>query len=672
MAFWSVEEFQGVAVLTFDTPGRRANVLSQSALLELDRVLAELARRPAEGLIIRSGKENSFVVGADVYEFQKIRDSARAAELARAGQMVFDHLAALPFPTVALIHGKALGGGLELALAASYRIATDDAGTRLGLPEIKLGIHPGFGGTVRLPRLVGDLAALDLMLKGRAVSAREARRIGLVDEVVPERHLLAGGAALLRRRPPRRISWWKRAPGWGPVRPQVARALKPSLARKAPLEHYPAPHRLLDLWARSGGLDDEAVSLGELLVTPASRHLVHLFLVGEELKRSARAEPHGVQHVHVIGAGVMGADIAIWAAHCGFTVTLQDRRPQAVAQAMRRAYVFLKKEVRTERAIQAVMDRIVPDMHAHAAGRADLVIEAIVEDEQAKRALFAELETRVPEHVLFASNTSSIPIERLAAGLRHPGRLFGLHFFNPVTKMPLIEVVRGGATDAATLARGRSFAGALDRFPLVVASTPGFLVNRALMPYLLEAVVILEEGIPAPVVDASAVAFGMPMGPVALADTVGLDVCLSVAEHLSATLETEVPRRLRALVAEGRLGKKTRHGFYRYDHSGRAIDAPAGRVAPEIGERLIWRLVNEAAACLREGVVQDADLVDAGLVFGTGFAPFRGGPLRYAEELGGAGVQQSLTRLTRDFGARFTPDDGWSRPDFFARRALAP
>ncbi|MHB1951082.1 MAG: 3-hydroxyacyl-CoA dehydrogenase NAD-binding domain-containing protein, partial [Acidiferrobacteraceae bacterium] len=537
---------------------------------------------------------------------------------------------------------------------------------------IKLGIHPGFGGTQRLPQRVGHLAALDLMLKGRAIGAREARRIGLVDAVVPERHLLTGGIDVLHHPPARRLAWWKQVPGFPPVRPLVARLLKPRLARKARPEHYPAPHRLLDLWARAGGLDDEAVSLGELLVTPASRHLVHLFLIGEDLKRSARATDHKVQHVHVVGAGVMGGDIAIWAAHRGFTVTLQDQRPQAIAHAMRRASAFLRKELRDARAIQAVLDRIIPDTQGRAPARADLIIEAIVEDEQAKCALFADLEAKVPEHVLFASNTSSIPIERLGAPLRRPGRLFGLHFFNPVARMPLIEVVRGGATDEETLARGRSFAGALDRFPLVVASTPGFLVNRALMPYLLEAVLMLEEDIPAPVIDASAVAFGMPMGPVALADTVGLDVCLSVAEHLSGVLATEVPERLRVLVASGRLGKKSGHGFYRYDRAGHPVDAPAGREDREIGERLVWRLVNEAAACLRAGVVADADLVDAGLVFGTGFAPFRGGPLRYAEDLGSAAAHQNLARLTRVFGARFTPDEGWSRPGFFARRALAP
>jgi 3-hydroxyacyl-CoA dehydrogenase/enoyl-CoA hydratase/3-hydroxybutyryl-CoA epimerase len=672
MALWSLEEAGGIAILTFDTPGRRVNVLSQSALVEFDRVLTELARRPIEGLIVRSGKPKGFVVGADVYEFQKIRNSARAAELARAGQMVFNRLSTLPFPSVTAIHGSCLGGGLELALATSYRIASDDPKTRLGLPEVKLGIHPGFGGTVRLPRLIGDLPALDLMLSGRTLRSRAAKKLGLVDEVVPERHLLAGATALLRRRPVHRLAWWKRAPGLALLRPQVARLLAPRIARRARPEHYPAPHRLLALWARSGGLEAEAVSLGELLVTPASRHLVRLFLLGEELKRNARALDHGVRHVHVVGAGVMGADIAIWAARCGFTVSLQDRHPQAIGNAMRRAHAFLKKEVREGRAVQAVMDRIVPDLRARAAQRADLVIEAIIEDEQAKRALFAELETVTSADALFASNTSSIPIEQLGADLKHPGRLFGLHFFNPVTKMPLIEIVRGTGTDAATLARGRAFAGALDRFPLTVASTPGFLVNRALMPYLLEAMTLLEEGIPGPVIDASAVTFGMPMGPVALADTVGLDVCLSVAEHLAGGLHIEVPGTLRTLVSEGRLGKKSGRGFYRYDDHGRAIDAPGAQHAPEVTERLIWRLVNEAAACLREGVVEDADLVDAGLVFGTGFAPFRGGPLGYAEDMGNTGIQQSLERLSREFGARFRPDDGWLKPDFLARRALAP
>lgn len=675
MELWSLEETAGVATLTFDVPGRSANTLSQSALLEFDRVLALLSARPLQGLILRSAKPKNFIVGADVYEFQKIGNSARAAELARAGQRVFDRLAALPFPTVAVIRGACLGGGLELALACRYRIACDCADTVLALPEVKLGIHPGFGGSIRLPALIGDLAALDLIMSGRQVRPREARGLGLVDAVVPERHLLDAAAALLAGGAPgRRLAWWKRLPGKAVARPYVARLVRYRLARKVRAEHYPAPYRALDLWARSSGFEDEAVSLGELLVTPASRHLVRLFLLGEELKRQARAQPHGIQHVHVIGAGVMGADIAIWAAYHGFTVTLQDRHAQALGKAMRRAHDFLKKQAgRGREPARAVLDRIIPDMPGRTLARADLVIEAIVENEAAKRRLFQELDAQVNDRALLATNTSSIPIERLAQDLQRPERLFGLHFFNPVSKMPLIEIVRGAATSDATLDRGRSFAVALDRFPLRVASRPGFLVNRALMPYLLEAVSLLEEGVPGPAIDAAAVAFGMPMGPILLADTVGLDVCLSVAQHLSGVLEMPIPGMLERLVADGRLGRKSGRGFYQYDERGRVRHAPAeGRAAEDITDRLVWRLVNEAAACLREGVVEDADAVDIGLVFGTGFAPFRGGPLRYAEELGASGIQQSLFRLSQRFGQRFSPDDGWLKPDFLARRALAP
>lgn len=675
MQLWSLEEAAGIATLSFDTPGRSANTLSQSALMELDHVLATLSARPLQGLIIRSAKSKNFIVGADVYEFQKISNSARAAELARAGQLVFNRIAMLPFPTVAAIRGACLGGGLELTLACTYRVACDCGDTVLGLPEVKLGIHPGFGGCIRLPELIGGLAALNLIMAGRMVRPREALRTGLVDAVVPERHLLEAASSLLAARTPRRrLAWWKRLPDHPMARPYVARLLRNRLAAKVRAEHYPAPYRALDLWSRSAGFEDEAVSLGELLVTPESRHLVRLFLLGEELKRQARATPHDIQHVHVIGAGVMGADIAIWAASRGFTVTLQDRHPQALAKAMRRAHGFLKKPSgRHGASAQAVMDRIIPDMLGRTVARADLVIEAIVENEVAKRRLLAQLDAEVHDHALLATNTSSIPIERLAEGLTKPERLFGLHFFNPVSKMPLIEIVRGAATSEATSDRGRSFAAALDRFPLRVASRPGFLVNRALMPYLLEAVTLLEEGVPGPMIDAAAVAFGMPMGPILLADTVGLDICLSVAQHLSGVLEMPVPALLERLVAEGRLGKKSGRGFYHYDEQGRPRSAPAeGPPAEDIAERLIWRLVNEAAACLREGVVEDADAVDIGLVFGTGFAPFRGGPLRYAEDLGPSGIQQNLFRLSQRFGQRFNPDDGWLKPDFLARRALAP
>ncbi len=673
MSHWSVEEADGIVILTLDVENKAANALSQQVLLELDKTLTGLNGREYRGLILRSGKASGFVVGADVFEFRKISDSARAAELTRAGQMVLNRLENMPFPSVALIHGVCLGGGLELALACTYRVAREDERTRLGLPEVKLGIHPGFAGTVRLPGLIGDLPALDLMLSARTVTAKAAKRMGLVDEVVPERHLMRAAIRLLKDRPARHTpTWWQRLPGWKPLRPLVRRLLERQVRKKANPQHYPAPYRLLDLWMRVAGQEEEAVSCAELLVSRSSRSLVHVFLLGEELKRNGRKTPNDIQRVHVIGAGVMGADIATWAAFKGFQVSLQDRHPEALARATNKAYKFFKRRLKDPRAIQAAMDRLFPDLQGNGIYHADVVIEAIVEKVEAKSALFKDLENRVSPNTLLATNTSSIPLEIIAQSLRDPSRLVGLHFFNPVTQMQLVEIVRGAQTSEQALQRARAFTVALERLPLDVKSSPGFLVNRILMPYLMEAMVMVEEGVPFTEIDRAATDFGMPMGPVLLADTVGLDICLSVGEMLSGPLGMTVPAGLRSMVAAGELGKKSGKGFYRYDKSGRP-SAPALRkntVFTPIADRLIMRMLNEAMACLREGVVHDDDTVDAGMVYGTGFAPYLGGPMRYAESLGENSIRQNLRRLAQEYGQRFEPDPGWSQPDLLARHML--
>lgn len=660
-----------VAVLTLDVPGQSANTLAQEVLREFDVVLSEIAGRPLRGVMLRSGKAGGFIVGADVREFEHLNDAAEAAGAARLGQEVFNRLEALPFPSVALIHGYCLGGGLELALACRYRVAREDAATRLGFPEVKLGIHPGFAGTVRAPRLIGHVPALDLMLTGRTVSAREARRLGLVDDIVPARHLLHAGQRFLEKRPPaRRPARYNSLLGLKPVRPWVLRLLEKRVRAKANPDHYPAPYRILELWRENASQEREVESFGELLFGRTSRNLVHVFLLGEQLKRAGRAHAHDISRVHVVGAGTMGADIAMWAASKGFLVTLQDQKPEILARAVARASAFFRKQLKDPRRVQEAMDRMMPDLAGHGLGRADLVIEAIVERIEPKQALFRSIEERAPASALLATNTSSIPLEVLGEALRDPTRLVGLHFFNPVAKMQLVEIVRGERSAEAALNRARAWTAAIDRLPLDVKSSPGFLVNRILMPYLLEAVSLVEEGVAPEEVDRAAVEFGMPMGPIELADTVGLDICLSVAEMLSAPLKIAVPDRLRALVEQGRLGKKSGEGFYRYTGKGqpkRPRRSKERRGHVPVTERLILRLLNEAMACLREGVVNDPDAVDAGMVYGTGFAPFLGGPMRYVESLGETGIGHSLYRLSQEYGERFTPDPGWSRPELRAR-----
>lgn len=673
MSHWRQEIANDIAILHLDVAEQSTNVLSREVLSEFERVLAEIEKKALKGLIILSAKPSGFIAGADVREFENISDPARAAELARGAQHVFNRLEKLPFPSAAVIHGFCLGGGLELALACTYRVVRDDPGTRLGLPEVKLGIHPGFAGTVRLPKLIGHVAALDLMLTGRSVSGKQAQRLGLVDEVMPERHLITAAQALIARRQPRaKPRWRQRLPGWALSRPIVARAFEKRVRQKANPEHYPAPYRILDLWRRAANQEQEALSLGELLVSRTSRNLVHIFLIGEALKRTGRAHSHDIERVHVIGAGVMGADIAMWAAHRGFTVSLQDQDPKALGRAMKRAYDFFKKRLKDPRAVQEAMDRLIPDINGNGLHRTDLVIEAIVEKVGAKRELFKAVEAIAPATAVLATNTSSIPVEEIAESLRDPARLVGLHFFNPVAKMQLVEIVRGAQTSEQALNRARAWTVAIDRLPLDVKSSPGFLVNRVLMPYLIESVRLLEEGVAAPLIDKAARDFGMPMGPVELADVVGLDICLSVAEVLSGPTKTPVPDKLRQMVEEGRLGRKTNRGFYKYDSKGRLKRPGAGKTSDiPITERLILRLLNEAMACLRERVVADTDAVDAGMVYGTGFAPYLGGPMRYAESLGETGIGHSLYRLAQEYGDRFEPDPGWSQTQLLTRQSAA-
>lgn len=673
MSHWRQEIVNDIATLFLDVADQSANVLSREVISDFEQVLSEIEKKSLKGLIIRSAKRSGFIAGADVREFEKITDPARAAELARGAQHVFNRLEKLPFPSVAVIHGFCLGGGLEFALACTYRVVRDDPGTRLGLPEVKLGIHPGFAGTVRLPKLVGHIAALDLMLTGRTVSGKQAQRLGLVDDAVPERHLITAARTFIERRRPRsKPRWRQRLPGWAPLRPIVARTLEKRVRQKVNPEHYPAPYRMLELWRRAADQEQEALSLGELLVGRTSRNLVHIFLIGEALKRNGRTHSHDIKRVHVIGAGVMGADIAMWAAHRGFAVSLQDQDPKALGRAMQRAYEFFKKRVKDPRAVQEAMDRLMPDLNGNGLRRTDLVIEAIVEKVGAKRELFKTVEDTAPANAVLATNTSSIPLEEIAQSLRDSTRLVGLHFFNPVAKMQLVEIVRGAQTSEQALNRARAWTVAIDRLPLDVKSSPGFLVNRVLMPYLIESVRLLEEGVTAPQIDKAARDFGMPMGPVELADVVGLDICLSVAEVLSGPTKTPIPDKLRQLVEAGRLGRKSQHGFYKYDSKGRLKRPRVGKASDvPITERLILRLLNEAMACLRERVVADTDAADAGMVFGTGFAPYLGGPMRYAESLGETGIGHSLYRLAQEYGDRFEPDPGWSQTQLLTRQSAA-
>lgn len=660
MKHWRLEDKETYTLLTLDVVDKSANVLSREVLEEFDSLLTDLTAKPPQGLIIQSGKKSGFIFGADIKEFQNIADAKAGADIARYGQSIFNKLEKLPCKKVAAINGICLGGGTELVLACDYRVACNDDSTLIGLPEVRLGINPGFGGTVRLPKVVGDLASLDMMLTGRSLRAKPARRIGLVNDIVPARHLLTAAEVWVKSRKKFKPSFLKRLPGWAPLRPLVASLMTKQVKKKAQPEHYPAPFKIINLWLSAADYEAEAVSLGEMIVTSASKNLVRVFLLSEALKHSGKAHEHGVEHVHVIGAGVMGGDIAAWSALKGFRVSLQDTREEAIAATFKRAHKLFKKKLKDKRKIEAAMDRLMPDINGDAVSHADLVIEAIIENEEAKQGLFKDVESKVDAKTILATNTSSIPLETISKSLKDPSRLVGIHFFNPVAMMQLVEVVKGKQTSDEMLNRARAFTAAISKLPLDVKSSPGFLVNRILMPYLIEAMELVGEGVSLAEIDKQALKFGMPMGPIQLADTVGLDICLSVAQELSEPLGVPVPDELEKMVKAGKLGKKSGQGFYRYNKAGKITKPAARRSHIPITDRLVMRLLNEAQAVLREGVVASVDDVDAGMVYGTGFAPFRGGPMHYAESLGKEGVTHKLYRLSEEYGNRFKPDAGWS------------
>jgi 3-hydroxyacyl-CoA dehydrogenase/enoyl-CoA hydratase/3-hydroxybutyryl-CoA epimerase len=658
-------DHDGICWLTLDKLDASVNTLSAAVLADLSTELDAIAKEGSRGLVLRSGKTTGFIVGADVKEFKSLRSADEGAALAAEGQALLARIGALGVPTAAAIDGFALGGGLELALACDYRVAADAYERTLGLPEVQLGIHPGFGGTVRAVQLLGPPLALDLMLTGRMLSPREAAECGLVDRVVPREELdRAAGALIASRPPPRRAAWHLRLLNMAPVRPVLARLVRSRLRKRARRTHYPAPYAIVDLWVRYGGrgqaaLDAEAQSIGALLVTPTCRNLVRVFELRERLRNLAPKESR-IRRVHVVGAGTMGGDIAAWCALKGLSVTLQDRAQEYVEPALVRARELFRKRLRAPGEADAALERLTVDLAADGAGSVDLVIEAIVENAEAKRALFSNLETKLPNSALIATNTSSIKLEDLSGSLRRPDRFVGLHFFNPVASLPLVEVIRGASTDDDTMTTALSFVTQIGKLPLPCRSAPGFVVNRLLTPYMLEALYAHADGHSFESIDAAAKAFGMPMGPVQLADRVGLDVALHVADILSPVLAAQPPELLRAKVASGELGVKSGRGFYVYDKNGKPLK-PRHKGSPdtELGDRLILPLVNEAVACLHESVVADGDLLDAGVIFGTGFAPFTGGPIRYARDRGIDAVVGKLESLAKRFGTRFTPHAGW-------------
>lgn len=639
---WKLErDADGIAWATLDVAGSSTNTLGSAVMNELAGLLDELDRQPPTGLVIRSGKAAGFIAGADIEEFTRIDSPAAARALVERGWSLFNRLAAVAYPTLALVRGHCMGGGFELALACRYRLAVDEPATRMALPEVMLGIYPAWGGMLRLPQLVGPAAALDLMLTGKGVDARKAKRLGLADDCVPPRVMeSAARIMLLSGRAPRTLPLMQRLLN-GPLKGIVARKARQQTAAKVRPEHYPAPFAIIDIWARHGGNAlavpaDSSASLEAIFRSPTAKNLVRVFYLQERLKAFGKDADFAPKRVHVVGAGVMGGDIAAECALRGMIVTLQDQSIERIAPAIARAAKRFERKFRGQpREVRFALDRLIPDPAGHGVAQADVVIEAIFENLDAKRALLADVERRARPDALLASNTSSLHIADIAAALVDPARLVGVHFFNPVAMMPLVEVVRTAATGDEAFRRAAAFVRKLDKLPLPVRDEPGFLVNAVLGPYMYEALRCVDEGIAPEAIDAALSAFGMPMGPIELVDTVGLDIAVAAGKALAGA-DAVLPRALADKVAAGQLGKKSGQGFYRWE-AGKVQKAAAPRVPDGLARRILAPLLAATENCVAKGVVDDADLADAGVIFGTGFAPFTGGPLNYSRSAGAAG-----------------------------------
>lgn len=652
----------GIVWLVLDHGKSSVNTVSREVIEGLSAALDALENDLPRAVVIRSGKLAGFAAGADISGFADMSNDG-AADLLRQGHAVLDRLAALGCPTVCVLHGAALGAGFEIALACDWRIAVD--GASFGFPEVQLGLHPGLGGTFRLPALIDPTEAMTLMLTGKTAHTRQAEKLGIADVVTEERHVRAAVDAVVSGKIERGGPGLKaRAFGLDAARNLAARQMRSQTETKAPKAHYPAPHALIDIWELHG--DDpqamqtaEIESFARLLDSETSKNLRRVFFLRQGLKDSARGDD-GIAHVHVIGAGAMGAEIAGWAALKGKTVTLGDVELKPLGKAVAQAREVCKAQHLDSVETRDALDRLMPDPKGYGVARADLVIEAAPETPELKEKIYAGLKGRMKKGAILASNTSSLQLTKLRDAAPKAAHYAGLHFFNPVSKMQLVEVVHHDSTDKKVIERLTAFCGAIGRLPVRVADYPGFLVNRALTPYLMEAMVLMDEGVSKERIDAAAMAFGMPMGPVALSDQVGLDICLHVAESLKANLDKPMPEiseRLREQVEAGETGKKTGQGFYDWSRGTPRPEAEGG--PDDLTDRLILPMLDACVECLRKGVARDADEVDAAMIFATGFPPFRGGPMHYARTRGTDAIRDSLTRLEARHGPRFSPDPGW-------------
>lgn len=664
-ANWNLtQDSDNILWLYFDKANASVNSFDQASMMELNTILDEIhINTKAKALVIGSAKEVGYIAGVDIKQAAQVQDEEQAYEFIRNGQCVFDKIESLKIPTIAMISGFCLGGGMEMALACQYRVAEDGKNTRLGLPEVLLGIHPGWGGTVRMLRLLPITVAMSLMLTGRTLTSKKAKRLGLVDASVPQRQLLNAVKHIAITKPaPKRLS--TKSKFLHVFKPILCKLMLKKLKSTVDSALYPAPYALVKNFMRHNVFSDksyevEARSVAKLLIGKTSKNLVRVYFLQEMLKGYGKSYKHEVKHVHVIGAGTMGGDIAVWCAYSGFKVTLHDTSRDNLAATKKRAFRLFKKKCE-KHALQMTIDRLVVDVDGEQIKNADVIIEAVFEDVNVKRELLKSIESKLKPTAVLATNTSSIPLEEIASSLVSPERLVGIHFFNPVAKMKLVEVVSSEQSDKQEIQKAISFVHQINRLPLPVKSSPGFLVNRILLPYLMESMLMVDEGIAPVEIDNAAKKFGMPMGPIELADTIGLDVCLSVSKNFQKHFEGSVPSCLINIVNDGKFGAKNGGGFYEYKNR-KLIKPKLVKAQSEVvlQDRLISRMLNEAVACLQEGVVEDGNLLDAGMIFGTGFAPCSGGPISYINTLGVEDCLKRLNMIQKHYEKGFSLSKGW-------------
>jgi len=681
------EMHQGVAIVTLDAPDGKVNILTSAFLHDLESTARRLERKRPTAAVVLSAKSGGFIAGADIREIQRVTDAAEGAELAREGQRIFELWSNLPFPVVAAIHGHCMGGGAEFALACDFRIAAPDAA--IALPEVRLGILPGFGGTQRLPRLIPVEKALELILTGRKVRAEKAFRIGLVDRIAPadglldaalvlareavldKRHLLAA-----RKRKTKGLRRWMLEKN--PVGRTLLFRKADKSARARSGGHYPAPPAIIEVMRKGlslplpKGLELEAAELGRLITTPECKNLVHVYFLSQRPGKGhgLRVEARPLRRAAVLGAGTMGGGIAQLLADRGIPVLLKDIRPEAVAAGLEQARRIFGKEASRKKkdrdAVTGKMENITGTVSYDGFHEVDLVVEAVVEKMTVKQTVLKEVETHLPESAVFATNTSALSVSELQSASTRPGNVGGMHFFNPVHRMPLVEIVRGGQTSDLSTATLFEAARRLGKIPVIVEDRPGFLVNRLLVAYLNEACLLADAGVDWLSLDQKAEEFGLPMGPFRLIDEVGIGIAAEVGKTLSRAF-SYLPEShlLPRIVSSGLTGKKGGKGFYLYPRKkkpvpNRAVDRQLGlrklRNATVFDMRkLLLLMVNEAGRCLEENVVNTPEDVDTGMVFGTGFPPFRGGLCRWADAEGLPGLVRELEEISAEAGRRYEP-----------------